>query len=262
MSAPPPLLFRAGGEIQVGLDTDAVVLAGLSPAEVLSLEQVRRQRVRPVPGSRLGEVLAELRTRGLAPPPRGGRLGVVVIDGDGAVTRRLVPVLREEGVIVHHGRGAFDDADSAQRRGTTLATGDRPTLIVQIAAHALSPVRAWPHALIPCLPVILRQRSVSIGPLTRPGGPCLRCLDLTHSDLDPAWPSLLAQLGETGDPVEESPLTLLAAALTATTVLGHLTDPVGGGPSGLSIEASAHPPLVTHRRWPVHPRCVRPHPPA
>ena len=42
-----------------------------------------------------------------------------------------------------------------------------------------------------------------VGPMVRPGQTsCLRCLHLTRSDLDPAWPLILAQLvGRTASPL-------------------------------------------------------------
>lgn len=249
-----PLLRRGPGEVQVGLDADAVVVQGLSPTEIHTLDQLRERRARPSPGSRLEGILTGLRERGLVVEPGHRRPGAVVLDGDGAVTRRLIPLLREAHVVVHHGSGALDDADRAIRAGTRTVIGTPTLLVVQVTAHALSPLRAWPHTRVPCLPVIVGHRCVSVGPITGTGGPCLRCLDLTRTDLDPAWPGLLAQLGETAEPTEESPLTLLAASLTATAVLDHLR---GHTWPDRSLEASLAPPSLQQRRWSAHPRCHR-----
>jgi hypothetical protein len=111
------------------------------------------------------------------------------------------------------------------------------------------------------LPVVIGATEAVVGPLVEgEDRPCLDCLDHTRTDLDPAWPALLAQLTAggvgAGDPVggEES-LVALAAAMTAMVALGCLDG--ASLPAGRSLEAGLPWPGVRQRDWPVHPRCCR-----
>jgi hypothetical protein len=61
-----------------------------------------------------------------------------------------------------------------------------------------------------------------VGPLVIPGRTaCLRCMDLTRTDRDPAWPLILAQLaGRAPDPLAcDAPLAAAVAAQAAAQAL-------------------------------------------
>jgi hypothetical protein len=116
------------------------------------------------------------------------------------------------------------------------------------------------------VPVVLGSTEATVGPLVHGIGlaaagepaPCLHCLDLTRTDLDPAWPAVLAQLTRpaVGAPPEvagETTLVAMAAAMTAMVALGALDgQPL---PVGRSLEVGLPWPGVRQRDWPVHPRC-------
>jgi hypothetical protein len=246
--------------VQLGVGPDvAVVLDGLSDGEVAALAAL--DGVAPVPatldtpGGR--ELLAGLVARGL------------VVDGPASAGG--VPPAVSGATVLVVGRGPAPQAVAAQLRRSAVgrveqgafvdAVGARPDLVVLTAAHAADHARAEPYLRrgTPVIPVVVHPQEVVVGPVVRPGGPCLRCLDLTRADLDPAWPVLLGQL--TGSGVGPGPLVTaapalldLAAALVVTVALAVLTGaPV---PRGRALEVGLPWPAVRQRDWPTHPRCA------
>jgi hypothetical protein len=80
----------------------------------------------------------------------------------------------------------------------------------------LGQVRHRPH-----LPVVIRETTAVIGPLVLPGQtPCLRCVELTRGDRDPAWPVLAAQL--IGEPHGVEPCDVGLASAAASIVALHV----------------------------------------
>jgi hypothetical protein len=104
--------------------------------------------------------------------------------------------------------------------------------------------------------VSLREGTVVVGPLVRPGvSPCLNCLDLHRQDRDSAWRVVAAQLSEGSD--RAGPVTattaLAATAYAAAEVLTHID---GGTPAtvGATVEIS-RAGEARRRRWTLHPQC-------
>ncbi|GMA38901.1 hypothetical protein [Mobilicoccus caccae] len=266
-----PLLRRGPAEVQLGLDPDGtVVLSGLSEAEIRSLELLDgslplEDVLAPQAGSdRFGRLVLDLLDRGLLVDARSSARRPhpsILVDGDGATSRELADLLRQSGAQVLQGRSAFDDLDLAHRSGHTPSAGDQVDLLVRVAAGALSPVGGRPVDDLVCLPVLLRPRSVVVGPFVDSTGPCLLCLDLTRADHDPAWAHLLAQMGRLHEPASASALTTMAAALACSRILAHLdaTTPESRDllEPDVSVEMSMHPPRVVRRTWSRHPRCHR-----
>jgi bacteriocin biosynthesis cyclodehydratase domain-containing protein len=99
-----------------------------------------------------------------------------------------------------------------------------------------------------------------VGPLVLPGrSACLRCLDLTRAERDPAWPLILAQLaGQSGaDPLAcDTVLATMVAAQAAAQALAFL-DQGGPGPAVINGTLELVLPGWQWRRrsWPAHPRC-------
>lgn len=109
---------------------------------------------------------------------------------------------------------------------------------------------------LPHMSVSVRDGTVVVGPLVRPGAsPCLNCLDLHRADRDPDWTVIAAQLHTSPDLSEAvTAATLLAAAaFAAEEVLTHID---GGLPStlGATVEISA-PGHISRRQWSQHPAC-------
>ena len=103
------------------------------------------------------------------------------------------------------------------------------------------------------LSVVVREADIVVGPLVVPGaGPCLRCLDLHRTDLDPAWPLLLSQLAG-GDAAEPGPVATVAAGLAVAAVLGVVD---GLAPVvGRAWEVGLPDAVPRERSWVPHPRC-------
>ncbi len=282
--------------MQVGTDPGrAVVVQGLHEAEVAALQVLDGTRAVPPAlttesGARLVELLAGhgllVDTADRPPLPAATRAlyaadaqallrttssttrahaalarrqsSPVLVVGRGTLPAAVADELRRAGVRrVASGSQAADDWEAAQAdTGSTQA----PALVVLVGVHALDTAVAhpWSAAGTPVLPVVLHGAEALVGPLVVPGGPCLRCLDLTRTDLDPAWPTVLGQLtrpavGEHAEATGETSLVALAAAMTAMVslcVIDGQTVPVGR-----SLEVSLPWPRVSQRQWPVHPRC-------
>lgn len=145
----------------------------------------------------------------------------------------------------------------------------RPHLVVLAGAAGEAGERS--RALVlegtPHLLAQVRETTGVVGPLVLPGRtPCLRCLDLTRADLDPAWPVLAAQLASAApeEPPCDGPLALAVAAQAAAQVLALVDGPAGrDGPAGGGGVATAGATLEMslpdwrwrRRSWPAHPDC-------
>ncbi len=153
--------------------------------------------------------------------------------------------------------------------GSASPRGPRPTLTVLVEQHVADPTRyaALTQDDQPHLSVVVREASVLVGPLVRPGETaCLRCLDLHRTERDPAWPQIATQLltarhgpthARAGSPSPGGAETVTAAtasALAAAAVLAM----VDGRPTELtdaSFEIALPGATPRRRRWTVHPDC-------
>jgi bacteriocin biosynthesis cyclodehydratase domain-containing protein len=96
-----------------------------------------------------------------------------------------------------------------------------------------------------------------VGPLVLPGATaCLRCLDLTRSDLDPDWPALAAQLGVPGraTPPCDGALAVAVAAQAALQALA-LLDGAAPATAGGTLELALPDWRWRRRSWAAHPAC-------
>ena len=292
-----PPLRRGPGQVQFGTAAGhAVVVDGLSEPETAALADLDGTHdVPPVLTAGAGAALLEELVacglvveaspdspvpplvRGvLAPdadallrttsPPTAGyaalaarRAAHVVVGGRGDLPAALSTALRRAGVgRVSQGPGSVDDWEHSGLPANGSAPP--PAVVVLVAAGALDPVagHTWRRGGTPVLPVLMHDVEAVVGPLVVAGGPCLRCLDLTRADLDPAWPALLGQLarpavGAGPDVGGETTLVGVTAAMAAMVALGVVDgQPL---PPGRSLEVGLPWPRVRQRRWTVHPRC-------
>lgn len=73
-------------------------------------------------------------------------------------------------------------------------SGERPDLVICAGVPSPELAASWRHAGLPHLAVRGDEAIGVVGPLVMPGqSACLRCVDLRKTDLDPAWPKILAQ---------------------------------------------------------------------
>jgi hypothetical protein len=158
---------------------------------------------------------------------------------------------------------ARDDAAVAAARRTVPGlrrdSARRPTITVLAPDTVVDPVRRdrLTQAGLAHLSATVVEGGATVGPLVRPGlTPCLRCVDLHHTDRDPAWPVLLAQLtaDHPGAAACDVVLATMAAAVAAHLVLGFVDSPTGPG-SGIAYAVTADEAVPRPRTYGFHPAC-------
>jgi hypothetical protein len=172
----------------------------------------------------------------------------VQIRGQGRIATAIAEVLTASGVAV----APAPDGQAAAARREPL-----PTLVIlagQLPGPAARPMRP-PH-----LAVTADEAIGVVGPLVRPGvSACLRCLDLTRADLDPAWPLILAQLsGRHAEPAAcGAALAAAVAAQAATQALMFVDQPTAAAPAENATLELVQPGWEWRRRtWAAHPACT------
>ncbi len=154
-------------------------------------------------------------------------------------------------------------ARAIARIAPEVRTGDdgaRPDLVVLAQIADPGPGAALVRERIPHLAVSAAEAVSVVGPFVSPGrSACLRCLDLSRAERDPAWPLILAQLA--GARVEPQACdTVLAAAtgaLAAAQVLLFIdTGRPGSAVTNGTLELAVPDWQWRRRTWPPHPRCT------
>jgi hypothetical protein len=124
------------------------------------------------------------------------------------------------------GRKQSSQAPPGRKRPGRAPTGQaRPDLAILVGRQPME-LRAWlMREQIPHLAAAADEAIGIVGPLVIPGRTaCLRCMDLTRTDRDPAWPLILAQLaGRAPDPLAcDAPLAAAVAAQAAAQGLAFI----------------------------------------
>lgn len=134
-----------------------------------------------------------------------------------------------------------------------------PDVVVVVEHEAADPARSMLLMTrdVAHVWVVLRAADAVVGPVVRPGvDPCLRCLDLHRTDLDPAWPTVLRSLtaARPGVGGEVGVLAGAAASLAAAQVLMLLAGQV---PTlcGATVELTLPDLVARERRWSTHAAC-------
>ncbi len=150
------------------------------------------------------------------------------------------------------------------------ATGARPDLVVLAEVRDAEPAATLVRERIPHLAAAAAEAVGVVGPLVSPGrSACLRCLDLTRAERDPAWPLILAQVA--GSRLEPQACdTVLAAGVAALAAAQALLFIDTGRPAAAvrngTLELAVPDWQWRRRTWLPHPRCTcgatgRPDPP-
>ena len=257
--------------------TDAGPLAALGRAERerMAPDLASVSLLRPRPGAALG-VLAR-RSSAVVSVIGAGRIGVPVatllaaagvghlaVEAGGTVTPpdtmpggwQLSDVGAPVGAAV---RAAVRRIAPTARCGPVPADR-RPDIVVLVGPAAADPALRVEllRAGVPHLATGVREVTGVVGPLVLPGrSACLRCLDLSRADRDPAWPLLSAQLtGTSADGIRAGDTVLAAAtaALAAGQVLAVLD---GGRPATVNgtLELGLPGWRLRRRGWSPHPAC-------
>jgi bacteriocin biosynthesis cyclodehydratase domain-containing protein len=127
--------------------------------------------------------------------------------------------------------------------------------VVLADCHQPEVAAALMGAAVPHLAVSAGEAIGTVGPLVTPGNSaCLRCLDLTRAERDPAWPMILAQrAGREPDPPACG--TIMAAAVAAQAAAQALAF-VDGAAAGVVTNGTLELVLPD---WQWHRRSWRPH---
>jgi bacteriocin biosynthesis cyclodehydratase domain-containing protein len=218
-------------------------------------------------------------------------------DGDGGartLARRLTAQVRIHGagtvgnaiasLLTSSGIGQVTNADPPEHPQKSQSTPDGPgTLRPGVPQAGIGgPGRAPPSAALPDLAILVGRHLMElraslmrdqvphlavsadeaigvVGPLVIPGRTaCLRCLDLTRAERDPAWPLILAQLeGREPNPCAcDAPLAAAVAAQAAAQVLAFIDRAVAADPVANGTLELVLPGWQWRRRtWPRHPGC-------
>jgi len=221
-----PIVWRSPTSLQLGIDAPRIVLDDVGAGEERLIAALRRG-ISPSGWSMLARDagLTEERARGLlaglgpllsAPPAAAS--GRVLVLGDGPIATALAALLEDAGRLAR-------------------PEARHPELVVLVAAWVIGPEDAqhWLRRDVPHLPVVVTDRTVTVGPLVEPGsGPCLYCGQLTLTDADPAWPAIAAQLWGRPAPRISALTVSTVAAFAARRLIARLD---AGGPGTADARA-------------------------
>lgn len=236
-----PLLWRTPTSVQFGTDEPVVVLEDVTEGEDRLLATLGAgisatgygmlARTLGVSAEAAGALLEAVAP--LLATEETVALGRVAVMGDSVLARSVAGLLSSRGVV-----GSPEEA----------------ALVVLVADWVVTPADhgRWLNRDVPHLPVVVGERTVTVGPLVEPGfGPCLYCVHLARSDADAAWPAVATQLLGRA-PREMGSLEVAeAATLTVRRVLDRLATGPGAARSW-RLDASGG---VGVRTWDRHPEC-------
>jgi bacteriocin biosynthesis cyclodehydratase domain-containing protein len=186
------------------------ILATLAAAGVLvDLSAVSRQAI---PAQLRDELTAELAAASMTRQDSDG--GAQLLARRAATAVRVVGAGRVADAIgrllTSAGLGTL-----AAPAGRPQAAASAPDLAVLVGRPEHAQAEALRRGGVPHLAVSANEAIGIVGPLVRPGvTACLRCLDMTRAERDPAWPLILAQVsGRDAEP--QACDAALAAAVAA-----------------------------------------------
>ena len=153
---------------------------------------------------------------------------------------------------------AFGEPAGQPRHPRTAAA--EPDLLI-LVGHQPPGLDTGGRALTkPHLMVYAGEALGVVGPLVRPGtSACLRCLDLTRTDRDPAWPLILAQLTRHQPaPVACDPVlaAMVAAQAAAQAVAFADGAPLAAVTNNGTLEIVTPAWSWRRRTWLPHPACL------
>lgn len=172
----------------------------------------------------------------------------------------LVPAAPRHGDrgTLREGRAVGEIRRPAPEARTEIGSG-RPDLAVVTVPPGPGIVAGLTEQAIPHLVATAAEAIAVVGPLVVPGrSACLRCIDLTRRDRDPAWPLIAAQASaaEPSTPACDAVLAAAAATQAAAQVLAFIdgTETIPAAIGG-TLELVLPDWRWRRRTWPVHYDC-------
>ena len=162
------------------------------------------------------------------------------------------------------GSGTGPDASPAARAPTPAGAADpagagrRPDLVILADTYRRELPELLKRDRVPHLAAAASEAIGVVGPLVLPGTACLRCLDLTRAERDPAWPLILAQLtgGGADPPACDTVLAMAVAAQAAAQALAFVDRPASASAVINGTLELVLPDWRWRRRtWLPHDRC-------
>ena len=202
-----PVVWRDADTVQFGLDPERT---RLGPVDIVTARGIA-ELVKGTSLARLASVVG------------GEEAASRLVDSCGDVfdapRRAALPRLGVVGIVPATETIAQTWVGST--RSTTVAAAsadlvDRDIDFVILVSHfVVSPIdiQPWLGRDVPHLAVVFGESSVRIGPVVRPGvSACIRCVELAHIDVDPAWSAVAPQVWRRTAAADTIPLAIHAAA--------------------------------------------------
>ena len=149
---------------------------------------------------------------------------------------------------------------SARSADGSRTRPQRPSLVILADSHGRDLPAALARDQVPHLAASASEAIGVVGPLVLPGrSACLRCLDLTRAERDPAWPLILAQLAghAAADPAAcDAVLAAMVAAQATAQALAF----IDRGPAAVAVISGTLELVLPdwqwrRRTWQPHHRC-------
>jgi bacteriocin biosynthesis cyclodehydratase domain-containing protein len=178
----------------------------------------------------------------------------VLVCGRGQVAAFVADLLTRSGVAARSSPTAPAQQLDGQQRP------DDPDLIVLVGHQSPAETAALLRLRVPYLAVYADEAIGVVGPLVQPGvTACLRCIDLTKAERDPAWPLILAQRRGVDPPACDAILATTVAAQAAAQVLAFADQaalPQAAATANGTLELVWPSWRWRRRSWLPHPACT------
>jgi len=173
---------------------------------------------------------------------------VIQVRGAGLVADLVLDLLTKSGV-------------AARVAGGVAMAGDQvPDLTVLVGYLPPEQLAELQRQRLAHLAVCVSEAIGVVGPLVQPGQTaCLRCLDLTRAERDPAWPLILAQLpaSRMDETASDPVLATAVAAQAAAQALAFADQPgVVAATANGTLELALPAWQWRRRTWPPHQACT------
>jgi hypothetical protein len=151
------------------------------------------------------------------------------------------------------------DVAAATGHGARSRARRRPDLAVLADSYRRELPALLLRHQVPHLAVAAGEAIGVVGPLVLPGrSACLRCLDLTRAERDPAWPLILAQLASRA--ANPAACDAVLAAAVAAQAAAQALALIDRGPAAVAVVDGTMELVLPgwrwrRRTWQPHPRC-------